>query len=454
MRTGRPASALLLSAFYATLAGAWILFSDRALAALAPDLSSFAYFQTLKGLFFVLSTAVLLYAILKRHHASLEAEVAERRRSEDALQESRERLRQSQKLEALGQLAGGVAHDFNNLLMVIKGHAELLRGAPGLTPRMERSCAEIDRSVERASSLTQQLLTFSRRQAIQRRLLDLNTVVRDTTKMLHRLVGDDIELEVLSAPGELPLFADAGMLVQVLLNLVVNARDAMPNGGRLRVETTELTHEGRRCALLQVQDEGTGIDPAVVPRIFDPFFTTKEVGKGTGLGLATVFGVAQQHGGSVEVDGGLGRGATFRVLLPLAGPEERLPEPPSAERPRGGKETILLVEDDDPVRGAVVEFLGGLGYHLLEARTGAEALLIAAPFDLVITDVVMPGGVSGFDLGRQLAERRPGARVVYTSGYTPDPSQEEELQEGRNFLCKPFSLEQLARTVRVRLDEP
>ena len=156
----------------------------------------------------------------------------------------------------------------------------------------------------------------------------------------------------------------------------------------------------------------------------------------------------------MEVDGALGRGATFRVLLPLAGPEEPLPEPPSAERPRGGKETILLVEDDDSVRGAVVEFLGGLGYQLLEARTGAEALRIAAPFDLVITDVVMPGGVSGFDLGRQLAERRPGARVVYTSGYTPDPPQEEELQEGRNFLSKPFSLEQLARTVRARLDEP
>ena len=171
------------------------------------------------------------------------------------------------------------------------------------------------------------------------------------------------------------------MLVQVLLNLVVNARDAMPSGGRLRVETRELTHEGRRCALLQVQDEGTGIDPAVVPRIFDPFFTTKEVGKGTGLGLATVFGVAQQHGGSVEVDGALGRGATFRVLLPLAGPEEPLPEPPSAERPRGGKETILLVEDDDSVRGAVVEFLGGLGYQLLEARTGAQWRPSAGHFD-------------------------------------------------------------------------
>ncbi|HEX5042259.1 MAG TPA: ATP-binding protein [Candidatus Polarisedimenticolaceae bacterium] len=454
MSTGRPASALVLAVFYAVLAGAWILFSDRALAALAPDLSSFAYFGTLKGLLFVFSTAVLLYAILKRHQHSLEAEIAERRRSEDALQESRERLRQSQKLEALGLLAGGVAHDFNNLLMVIRGHAELLRGTPGVSPRMQRSCDEIDRAVDRARSLTQQLLTFSRRQAIQRRLLDLNTVVRDTTKMLHRLVGEDIELHVRCAPGELTLHADAGMLVQVLLNLAVNARDAMPRGGRLHVDTAERTQDGRRFALLQVQDEGTGIDPAIVPRIFDPFFTTKEVGKGTGLGLATVFGVAQQHGGSVEVDGGFGRGATFRVLLPLAATGENAAAPASEERPRGGQETILLVEDDDSVRAAVVEFLAGLGYRLLQARTGAEALKIAAPFDLVITDVVMPGGVSGFDLGRQLASRRSGARIIYTSGYTPDPPGPEELHEGRNFLSKPFSLDQLARTVRVRLDEP
>ncbi len=454
MGTGRPISSVVLAVIYAVLAGAWILFSDRALAALAPDLSSFAYYGTLKGLLFVLSSAVLLYAILKRHQHSLEAEIAERRRSEDALQESRERLRQSQKLEALGLLAGGVAHDFNNLLMVIRGHAELLRSAPGINPRMQRSTEEIDRAVDRARSLTQQLLTFSRRQSIQRRLLDLNTVVRDTSKMLHRLVGEDIELEVRCAPGELMLQADAGMLVQVLLNLAVNARDAMPRGGRLLVDTTEVTLDGRRLALLQVQDEGTGIDPAVLPRIFDPFFTTKEVGKGTGLGLATVFGVAQQHGGSVEVDGGLGRGATFRVLLPLAAPGEKGEEPASQGRPPGGKETILLVEDDDPVRGAVVEFLGGLGYRLLQARTGAEALRITAPFDLVITDVVMPGGVSGFDLGRQLADLRPGARVIYTSGYTPDPPGPEELHEGRNFLSKPFSLEQLARTVRARLDQP
>jgi signal transduction histidine kinase len=435
-----------LSAFYLAVAGAWILISDRAVGA--------RYVQTQKGLFFVLATAVLLYAILKRHHSSLDAEIAERRRSEDALQESRERLRQSQKLEALGQLAGGVAHDFNNLLMVIRGHAELLRDA-ALNPRMRRSCEEIDRAVDRASSLTQQLLTFSRRQALRRRVLDLNVVVRDTTKMLHRLVGDDIELVVRCGPERLPLHADSGMLVQILLNLAVNARDAMPEGGRLIVETAELARDGTRFALLQVQDEGTGISPEVLPRIFDPFFTTKEVGKGTGLGLATVFGIAQQHGGAVEVDAGLGRGATFRILLPLATEAEESAQRGPVEKPRGGKESILLVEDDDAVRAPVVEYLSHLGYQVHQARTGAEAMQLTASFDLVITDIVMPGGVSGFELGRRLCQLRPGAKVVYTSGYTPElASRELELREGHDFLSKPFALEQLARTVRTRLDEP
>jgi CheY-like chemotaxis protein len=244
------------------------------------------------------------------------------------------------------------------------------------------------------------------------------------------------------------------MLVQVLLNLAVNARDAMPRGGRLVVETGEIAREGTRFAVLQVQDEGTGIDPAVLPRIFDPFFTTKEVGKGTGLGLATVFGVAQQHRGSVEVDGGLGRGATFRVLLPLSDETEEPPERAEGERPQGGNETILLVEDDDAVRIPMVEFLTQLGYHLLQARTGPEALQIQAPFDLVITDVVMPGGLSGLELGSRLLQQRPGSRIVYTSGYSPElTGLDLDLREGFNFLSKPFGLERLARTVRARLDD-
>jgi two-component system cell cycle sensor histidine kinase/response regulator CckA len=434
-------SALALSLLYLALASAWILFSDRALQAVAPDLSSFAYIGTLKGLLFVFLTAVVLYGILQRHRASLEAEIVERRRSEEALHESRERLRQSQKLEALGQLAGGIAHDFNNLLMVIRGHAELLEGAAELTSRMRRSCEEIDRAVERASSLTQQLLMFSRRQALQLRDLDLNTVVEDTAKMLRRLVGEEVELEVRCTGEPLPVHADTGMLVQVLLNLSINARDAMPQGGRLLVETDRVERDGRRWACLSVTDAGTGIAPEILPRIFDPFFTTKDVGKGTGLGLATVFGVAEQHGGHVEVDSVVRRGSTFRVLLPLLTPGARpgaaTPEP----KPRGGGETILLVEDDGAVRDTVVDFLRRLGYRVLEAATGTEALSLEERFDLVITDVVLPGGISGFELGSRLAERHPDLKILYTSGYSPALAGKEVD------LAKPFALNRLALTL-------
>jgi two-component system cell cycle sensor histidine kinase/response regulator CckA len=444
--------------FYLLVAGLWIVFSDRVLSAVAPDLSSFAYFQTLKGLLFVLATASILYVLLVRHRATLDEEVGSRLRSEAAAREVQERLRQAQKMEAIGQLAGGVAHDFNNLLVVIQGRVEMMRRHPELPPALRESCEEIDRAGERAAGLTRQLLLFGRRQVMQAREVDLNAVVTDTTKMLRRILGEDVEVRVRCSPEGLPLHADPGMIAQVLLNLAVNARDAMPDGGTVLIATSATERDERRFARIDVSDHGAGIPPEVLPRIFEPFFTTKEVGKGTGLGLATVFGVVQEHGGTIEVDSAVGRGTTFRVLFPLHGSPERARERAAPEELRGGNETILLAEDERTVRAMIVDLLTPLGYRVLEAASGVEAIEIVeghdGAIDLVVTDLVMPGGVSGLELGRRLAASHPRTKVIYTSGYSTEiAGNRGELVEGVNFLSKPFSPRQLARLVRERLDE-
>jgi len=379
-----------------------------------------------------------------------------------------EQLRQSQKMEAIGQLAGGVAHDFNNLLTVIHGNACLARLSGATEAERTTALDEIGRASARAATLTRQLLAFSRRQEIQPSTLDLNETVTGTTRMLQRLIGEDVRLKLQLHPRPVYVRADAGMLDQVLMNLAVNARDAMPDGGELTI-TTGLVQAGaeRRTrhpammpatyASLRMIDTGCGIAPEIQARIFEPFFTTKEAGKGTGLGLATVFGIVRQHGGFIDVTSEPGQGAIFEVLLPLDESIRREPTPDARPAPTGARgETVLVVEDDPSVRHLAVRVLEMHGYRVREAADGPEALRISAELpaiDLLLTDTIMPGGLDGQQVADRLRATRPGLRVVLMSGYTADRLRRDQLlQEGLNFLGKPFTPEGLARCVRARLD--
>ncbi len=382
-----------------------------------------------------------------------------------------ERLLQSQKMEAIGRLAGGVAHDFNNLLTVIRGNSELLQMDDASDGQRGEALGEIVRATERAAALTKQLLSFSRRQVLQRRKLDLNDVVSALSKMLVRVLGEDVRLELRLHARPLITDADAGMLEQVLMNLAVNARDAMPDGGRLVIETFSagLSEEDRvrfpsarpgPHVGVRVADTGVGISPETMAHVFEPFFTTKGPGQGTGLGLATVLGIIEQHGGVVRAASAPGRGAEFTVLLPACMLEEGATEP-GRERmasARGGTESILLVEDEEPVRRLTQRLLEARGYRVRNAGTGAEALRIwdeeRGAFDLVVTDMVMPGGISGRELAERLAARQPALRVIFLSGYAGDvvgPGM--ELRPGWNFLQKPFGATALLECVRARIDD-
>jgi PAS domain S-box-containing protein len=380
-----------------------------------------------------------------------------------------EQFRQSQKMEAIGQLAGGVAHDFNNLLAAIMMQVELSAMVENLPGEVREGLQEIHVSAERAANLTRQLLAFSRRQVMQPRQLELNEIVTSLTKMLQRILGEDVRLQLNLYPRPLLTRADAGMLDQVLLNLVVNARDAMPGGGRLFIETGEKILTAEESALipdtspgrhvcLRVTDTGSGIAPEHLPRIFEPFFTTKEPGKGTGLGLATVFGIVKQHHGSITVESKVARGTTFQILLPEIKESARVPDEASAQpKPRGGTETILLVEDDTAVRLLTRTVLERAGYHVLEAPDGVQALRVSeryqGPIHLLLTDIVMPEGVSGFALSVRLQARNPALRVIFMSGYSAEiAGRELSLEEGQNFIQKPSSPRQLLETVRQCLD--
>jgi PAS domain S-box-containing protein len=380
-------------------------------------------------------------------------------------------FRHAQKLESVGQLAAGVAHDFNNILTVIQGYSECLmmrcRGDQTTTAALK----QISDASQRAAALTRQLLLFSRKQVIQPKLVDLNAILQNLATMLARLLGEDISLETSYGPNLPPILADSGMLEQIVMNLAVNARDAMPKGGRLSISIAalEISEDYVNCTAdsrlghfvrLTVSDTGTGMDRKTLDRVFEPFFSTKEVGKGTGLGLATVHGIVKQHQGWIEVASEPGIGTTFRIYLPAANVTSQLPAEDSKASPsvRGGNETVLVVEDEPVLRELVREILVQYHYRVVEASTGVEALRIWDEFngeiDLLLTDMVMPEGLSGTELARQLKQRHPGLRVIFTSGYSAEIMGSENLPEGAQFLPKPYHPPQLARLVREALDRP
>ena len=393
-------------------------------------------------------------------------DITERVDAERELKEREEQLRQSQKMEAVGRLAGGIAHDFNNLLTAIRGYAELLENDPNLEKQNREWISDIRRSAERAAALTGQLLAFSRKQIMKPRILSLNKLVNNTETILQRVIGEDIDLLICCDPKAQAVRADPGQLEQVIMNLAVNSRDAMPKGGRLRIETEDVVAGQQmiqqhgvaagRYTHLSVSDTGSGIPARIIDSIFEPFFTTKPVGKGTGLGLSTVYGIVKQSGGFVWVDSRVGRGTTVHVLFPVATDENAKENPPAAVgEMRGGNEVILIIEDDEAVRKMVVRILSRLGYSVLEAGSGEEALKhfdSQETVDLVITDVVMPT-VSGPDLVSRIREMQPGVPTLYMSGY-PDEAIAHHgvVEEGITLLEKPFSPQTLARLVRQLLD--
>jgi signal transduction histidine kinase/CheY-like chemotaxis protein len=404
--------------------------------------------------------ALRLVADLERRTSELDLALTEQRRAE-------EELRHAQRMEAVGRLAGGVAHDFNNLLTVIIGYVRLLLGRLPSEGEGREEAEQIARAAERAATLTQQLLAFSRRQVLKPELLDLNHVVRDMKRLLERLIGEHIELVTGLDPALGTVKADRGQLEQVILNLAVNARDAMPTGGRLSIETANVEldetqlreHPGSAgpCVELAVSDTGQGMDKATLEHAFEPFFTTKEQGKGTGLGLATVYGIVAQSGGSISVDSDPGHGVTFTIHLPRVD----VPEPTADRQPRPrddplrGSEVILLVEDDLAVRELVQRVLSEHGYTVLRTHSPREAIAVSERYeghvDLLLTDVVMPE-MSGRELSDALTARRPGLRTLYMSGYMEEAIVNHGvLDEGIAFIGKPFAPESLVRKLRTLL---
>jgi signal transduction histidine kinase/CheY-like chemotaxis protein len=400
---------------------------------------------------------------------TLQAEIAERERAEAERTKLEGQLRQTQRLEAIGRLAAGVAHDFNNLLTIIKGRSQLaLKRLPPADP-LWRDIELIERTCDRAARVVEQLLAFSRKQILQPKVLDLNAVVGGMLDMLRRLIGEDIHLVFAPAPELGRVRADVGQLEQVIVNLAINARDAMRDGGRWTIETANVNlderYAGRHVSVragayvrLSVSDTGVGMDEETRDRLFEPFFTTKEVGKGSGLGLATVYGIVKQSGGNIWVYSEIGHGTTFKIYLPqVQASADTVAERRAAKAPRGGAETVLVVEDEADVRDLTREMLESLGYAVLEAGRPSEALLVSkqhlGPIHLLLTDVVMPE-VAGNRLAERLTSGRADMKVLYMSGYTDDAIvRHGVLEPGTRFLQKPFSRETLADKIREVLDE-
>jgi PAS domain S-box-containing protein len=414
-----------------------------------------------------------------RHLLGVSIDITDKKRAQDLLraahdelelrvQQTEEQLRHAQKLEAVARLAGGVAHDFNNLLSVIQSAAGMALGAMHEPAEVRADLAEIQLAAERAGRLTRQLLAFGRRQLLEPRVIELNEVLLASREMLMRLIGEDVELSYVLAPDAGRVKVDVGQLEQVVMNLVVNARDAMPRGGRVTIETTNVVFD-EACreahlevtagphVMLAVSDTGVGMEPATLERVFEPFFTTKEPGKGTGLGLSTVFGIVKQSGGSIFAYSEPGRGATFKLYFPRAEDARPVVEQRAGTlRPSPSGEVVLVAEDDDQVRAVVRRVLSRAGYRVLEARSGGDALAVAqrhgAEIDLLLTDVVMPE-MGGPELARALRSRSPKLRSLYMSGYTDDAMLRHGLLEGEvAFLQKPVTPELLLRKVREALD--
>ncbi len=387
-------------------------------------------------------------------------EQTRRESAEEELRQSQEQLRQAQKMEAVGRLAGGVAHDFNNVLSVILSYGELLLGDLKPADPLRADIEEITKAASRAAGLTKQLLLFSRQQIVEPRVVDLHDVLTSMDRMLQRILGEDVELVVVAPRSAGRVKVDPTHVEQVILNLVVNARDAMPTGGKLTIETTNvvldehytnnhLSAKAGPHVMLAVSDTGIGIDRETQTRIFEPFFTTKEKGKGTGLGLSTVFGIVQQSGGSVWVYSEPSKGTTFKVYLPRVDAEADVLTPSVAPTTLRGTETVLLVEDEDQVRAIVLNILRRQGYHVIPAHNGGDALLICerhtGRIDLLLTDVVMPQ-MSGPELAKRLATTRPEMRVLCMSGYTDDSIvRHGVLETGVAFIQKPITPALLAR---------
>ena len=391
---------------------------------------------------------------------------AEKVVAQDALARSQQLLQQSQKMEAIGRLAGGVAHDFNNLLAVITGYSDLLLESLASSEPDRRKVEQIKQAANSAASLTRQLLMFSRQQVVQPVILDINQTVGNIDKMLRRLIKEDIEFTVVLDRQLDRIKADPGQIEQIVLNLVVNARDAMPNGGKLRIQTRNVRLEKDsaeagagvprgRFILLEVTDTGTGMDQETQARLFEPFFTTKAVGKGTGLGLATVYGIVKQSNGHIEVQSRLGHGSSFRIYLPAA-------EQAGAEHESGREtaepvfsgETVLVVEDAEPLRNLICEALGASGCTVLSAPNGREALRIVngrkGTIDLLLTDVIMPG-MNGPALAKEVRSLRPQTKVLYMTGYSGEFLRADMLIPGVSFIQKPFTPADLGRKIRKLL---
>jgi len=379
-------------------------------------------------------------------------------------------LRQAQKMEAIGQLAAGVAHDFNNILTVIQGHAGLLQNKLKQTDPEIKSLEQISHSATRAATLVRQLLMFSRKQVMQFKHLDINDLMSNAIKMLERLVGEHVEIEF-KPEGLVPaIYADSSMMEQILMNLAVNARDAMPNGGHVTISTSVKTIHRAATPMdpelrdgqficITFSDTGTGMDTQILGRIFEPFFTTKPAGKGTGLGLSTVFGIVRQHHGWLDVESKPSQGTTFHIYFPTSKEPAEKTELVVDNKLRNGRETVLVAEDEEPLRQMVAHILRIQGYTVLEAESGRQAIEVweraAKHVDLLLTDMVMPGGVMGSELAARLSQKQPGLKVIYTSGYSPGMAgKDTSLLAGPNFLPKPYSIGKLAQFVRECLDAP